>query len=116
MFGFAGPELRDFLLTKLLNAEHAAYKAQKFAKLELRTRSALLAALVDDLHRKSCRFLHWMPAHTLALTAAAAAAAAASGVASAAASGAASGAANAFASGTPLPISPGFLLTLQGFT
>lgn len=53
-----GPELREFLLTKLLNAENACYKAQKFAKLELRTRTALLSNLVDDLHKKTCDFLH----------------------------------------------------------
>lgn len=52
-----GPELREFLLTKLLNAENACYKAQKFAKLEMRTRTALLTNLVDDLHKKSCEFL-----------------------------------------------------------
>lgn len=52
-----GPELREFLLTKLLNAEHACYKAQKFARLELRTRTALLTNLVDDLHKKTCDFL-----------------------------------------------------------
>ncbi|EFX69915.1 hypothetical protein DAPPUDRAFT_257870 [Daphnia pulex] len=53
-----GPELREFLLTKLLNAENACYKAQKFARLELRTRTALLSNLVDDLHKKTCDFLH----------------------------------------------------------
>ena len=42
-----GPELREFLLTKLLNAENACYKAQKFAKLEMRTRTALLTNLVS---------------------------------------------------------------------
>ena len=31
-----GPELREFLLTKLINAENACYKAEKFAKLEVR--------------------------------------------------------------------------------
>ncbi len=29
-------EFRDFLLTKLINAEHACYKAERFAKLEVR--------------------------------------------------------------------------------
>lgn len=53
-----GPELREFILTKLLNAENACYKAQKFARLELRTRTALLSNLVDDLHKKTCDFLH----------------------------------------------------------
>ncbi len=30
-----GPEFREFLLTKLINAEYACYKAEKFAKLEV---------------------------------------------------------------------------------
>lgn len=30
-----GPEFKDFLLAKLINAETAAYKAEKFAKLEV---------------------------------------------------------------------------------
>lgn len=30
-----GPEFREFLLTKLINAENACYKAQKFANLEV---------------------------------------------------------------------------------
>lgn len=32
---FQGPEFRDFLLTKLINAENACYKSDKFAKLEV---------------------------------------------------------------------------------
>ena len=63
-----GPEFREFLLTKLLNAENACYKAQKFAKLELRTRTALLTSLVDELHKKSVTFLHWMAPTALSLT------------------------------------------------
>uniref|UniRef100_A0A4W3HQQ5 RAP1 GTPase activating protein n=1 Tax=Callorhinchus milii TaxID=7868 RepID=A0A4W3HQQ5_CALMI len=31
-----GPEFQEFLLTKLINAEYACYKAEKFAKLEVR--------------------------------------------------------------------------------
>ena len=30
-----GPELRDFLLTKLINAEYACYSARRFAKLQV---------------------------------------------------------------------------------
>ena len=30
-----GVEFKEFLLTKLVNAENAAYKADKFAKLEV---------------------------------------------------------------------------------
>ncbi|XP_034023834.1 rap1 GTPase-activating protein 2a isoform X2 [Thalassophryne amazonica] len=48
-----GPEFRDFLLTKLINAENACYKSDKFAKLEGRTRAALLDNLHDELHRRS---------------------------------------------------------------
>lgn len=42
-------EFKEFLLTKLINAENACYKAEKFAKLELRTRTSLLQSLTDDL-------------------------------------------------------------------
>ncbi|KAJ8264853.1 hypothetical protein COCON_G00139520 [Conger conger] len=45
-----GPELHEFLLTKLINAEYACYKADKFAKLEERTRTALLETLYEELH------------------------------------------------------------------
>lgn len=34
--GSQGPEFQEFLLTKLINAEYACYKAEKFAKLEVR--------------------------------------------------------------------------------
>ncbi|XP_035705517.1 rap1 GTPase-activating protein 1 isoform X3 [Folsomia candida] len=52
-----GPELREFLLTKLINAESACYKAEKFSKLEMRTRASLLSSLVDEVRRKSVEFL-----------------------------------------------------------
>uniref|UniRef100_A0A3B5AJ82 RAP1 GTPase activating protein 2 n=1 Tax=Stegastes partitus TaxID=144197 RepID=A0A3B5AJ82_9TELE len=52
-FLLTGPEFRDFLLTKLINAENACYKSDKFAKLEGRTRAALLDNLLDELHRQS---------------------------------------------------------------
>ncbi|CAK6972925.1 rap1 GTPase-activating protein 1 isoform X7 [Scomber scombrus] len=48
-----GPEFREFLFTKLINAEYACYKAEKFAKLEERTRSALLETLYEELHINS---------------------------------------------------------------
>ncbi|XP_034336398.2 rap1 GTPase-activating protein 1 isoform X5 [Magallana gigas] len=48
-----GPEFRDFILTKLINAETACYKAEQFSKLEERTRTALLEVLVKDLERKT---------------------------------------------------------------
>ncbi|XP_069083109.1 rap1 GTPase-activating protein 2 isoform X2 [Pleurodeles waltl] len=44
------PEFREFLLTKLINGENACCKSDKFAKLEDRTRAALLDNLHDDLH------------------------------------------------------------------
>lgn len=52
-----GPEFKEFLLTKLINAENACYKAEKFAKLELRTRTSLLQTLSDDLTKKTSEFL-----------------------------------------------------------
>ncbi|KPP74975.1 rap1 GTPase-activating protein 2-like [Scleropages formosus] len=54
-----GPEFREFLLTKLINAEVACYKADRFAKLEVseeicgRTRAALLDNLHDELHKQT---------------------------------------------------------------
>ncbi|XP_043667527.1 rap1 GTPase-activating protein 1-like isoform X2 [Vespula pensylvanica] len=52
-----GVEFKEFLLTKLVNAENAAYKAEKFSKLELRTRSALLESLTEGLQAKTAEFL-----------------------------------------------------------
>lgn len=34
---FQGPEFREFLLTKLINAELACYKSDRFARLEVKT-------------------------------------------------------------------------------
>ncbi|XP_075461972.1 rap1 GTPase-activating protein 1 isoform X6 [Ascaphus truei] len=48
-----GQEFQEFLLTKLINAEYACYKAEKFAKLEERTRAALLETLYEELHINS---------------------------------------------------------------
>ncbi|NP_001313372.1 rap1 GTPase-activating protein 2a isoform 2 [Danio rerio] len=48
-----GPEFREYFLTKLINAENACYKSDKFAKLEERTRAALLDNLHDELHRQT---------------------------------------------------------------
>nr|XP_024216046.1 rap1 GTPase-activating protein 2 isoform X1 [Halyomorpha halys] len=52
-----GPDLREFLLDKLIAAESACYKAHKFAQLELRTRSSLLESLVTELKEKSREFV-----------------------------------------------------------
>ncbi|XP_019396940.1 PREDICTED: rap1 GTPase-activating protein 1 isoform X1 [Crocodylus porosus] len=48
-----GTDFQEFLLTKLINAEYACYKAEKFAKLEERTRAALLETLYEELHVNS---------------------------------------------------------------
>ncbi|XP_067882629.1 rap1 GTPase-activating protein 1-like [Heterodontus francisci] len=48
-----GPEFREFLLTKLINAEYSCYQSEKFAALEARTRGALLSSLYEELDRKS---------------------------------------------------------------
>ncbi|CAK1555815.1 unnamed protein product [Leptosia nina] len=52
-----GRELKDFLLTKLINAENACYKAKKFAELEQRTRMSLLQSLAEKLKDKTVEFL-----------------------------------------------------------
>ncbi|XP_077447642.1 rap1 GTPase-activating protein 2-like isoform X3 [Stigmatopora argus] len=52
-----GPEFREFLLTKLINAELACYKSVRFSRLEERTRAALLDALDEELRRRSRRTL-----------------------------------------------------------
>ncbi|KAI3361129.1 hypothetical protein L3Q82_013327, partial [Scortum barcoo] len=46
-------QLREFLLTKLINAEISCYKAQQFSRLELRTRSSLLESLQAELSTRS---------------------------------------------------------------
>nr|XP_057907563.1 rap1 GTPase-activating protein 1 isoform X9 [Doryrhamphus excisus]XP_057907564.1 rap1 GTPase-activating protein 1 isoform X9 [Doryrhamphus excisus]XP_057907565.1 rap1 GTPase-activating protein 1 isoform X9 [Doryrhamphus excisus]XP_057907566.1 rap1 GTPase-activating protein 1 isoform X9 [Doryrhamphus excisus] len=48
-----GREFHEFLFTKLINAEYSCYKAEKFSKLEERTRSALLETLYEELHVNS---------------------------------------------------------------
>lgn len=45
--------LREFLLTKLINAEISCYKAEQFSRLELRTRSSLLETLRTELFTRS---------------------------------------------------------------
>ncbi|XP_061675003.1 rap1 GTPase-activating protein 2 [Syngnathoides biaculeatus] len=46
-------QLREFLLTKLINAEISCYKAEQFSRLELRTRSSLLESLQAELSTRS---------------------------------------------------------------
>ncbi|KAK7477903.1 hypothetical protein BaRGS_00030812, partial [Batillaria attramentaria] len=48
-----GPEFRELLLMKLINAELACYRSNKFAKLGERTRSSLLESLYNDLQKKN---------------------------------------------------------------
>jgi len=50
-----GVEFKEFLLTKLVNAENAAYKADKFSKLEVKffflmflSLESLLAHVISD--------------------------------------------------------------------
>ncbi|KAK7094056.1 rap1 GTPase-activating protein 1-like isoform X2 [Littorina saxatilis] len=52
-----GPEFRDFVLTKLINAELACYRANQFARLGERTRSSLLEALHSDLVKKNAELM-----------------------------------------------------------
>ena len=52
-----GPQFRDWILNKLINAETACYRAEKFSKLEQRTRASLLANLVEELTSKTQEFL-----------------------------------------------------------
>ncbi|XP_018409333.1 PREDICTED: rap1 GTPase-activating protein 1-like [Nanorana parkeri] len=42
-------QFREFLLTKLINAEVSCYKAERFSKLQERTRSCLMYTLYEEL-------------------------------------------------------------------
>ena len=53
----AGPEFRDWVLMKLINAETACYQSEKFKKLKQRTEAALLGNLLEDLTSNSETFL-----------------------------------------------------------
>jgi RAP1 GTPase activating protein 1 len=59
-----GSEFREWLLCKLINAETASYKAEKFSKLEQRTRTSLLSNLVEELTSKTSDFLGIPPAES----------------------------------------------------
>ncbi|XP_063054275.1 rap1 GTPase-activating protein 2 isoform X2 [Engraulis encrasicolus] len=52
-----GSVLREFLLTKLINAEISCYKADRFSRLEMRTRSSLLEGLYSELTTRSQNML-----------------------------------------------------------
>ena len=53
-----GEEFKEFLLTKLINAENACYKAEKFSTLERRTRSCLLSNLTEQLCSLTAEYLN----------------------------------------------------------
>ena len=53
-----GTEFKEFLLTKLINAENACYKAEKFSTLERRTRSCLLSNLTEQLSQLTTEYLN----------------------------------------------------------
>lgn len=48
---------KDWLLNKLINAELSCYKAEKFRKLNERTRQALLDSLYSDLNEENQRIM-----------------------------------------------------------
>ena len=52
-----GSHFREWILRKLINAETACYKAEKFKKLKQRTDTTLLNNLVDELLHKSEGYL-----------------------------------------------------------
>eukprot|EP00794_Sanderia_malayensis_P015070 gene15070-16625_t len=52
-----GAEFREFLMTKILNAELAACKSEKFSQLAERTRAMLLQQMVDDFILKNEQML-----------------------------------------------------------
>ena len=52
-----GSRLKEFILTKLINAQMASLKAEEFSKLELRTRTTLLNNLEEELSNKTQEFI-----------------------------------------------------------
>jgi len=52
-----GPEFREWILNKLINAETACYKAERFSKLKQRTQATLLDNLVQDLTTRTEEFI-----------------------------------------------------------
>ena len=52
-----GARLKEFILTKLINAQMACLKAEEFSKLELRTRTTLLNNLEEELSNKTQEFI-----------------------------------------------------------
>lgn len=68
-FDFQGSVLREFLLTKLINAEISCYKAERFSRLEVTSHKITLKPIlifVSHSHTYSCVFLalyHFSYAH-----------------------------------------------------
>ncbi|OCT71221.1 rap1 GTPase-activating protein 1 [Xenopus laevis] len=50
-------QFRDFLLTKMINAEVSCYQAERFSKLQERTRGALIDSLYEELSVHNQRVL-----------------------------------------------------------
>ncbi|XP_072107105.1 rap1 GTPase-activating protein 1-like [Mobula birostris] len=48
-----GPEFREFLLTKLINAEYSSYRSERFSALEERTRGTVLGNLCRELDERT---------------------------------------------------------------
>lgn len=59
-----GPDFKQFLLTKLVNAENACYKAHKFAKLEvsLAICCTMIVYVIDRGYNILLFFTHLFPA------------------------------------------------------
>ncbi|QQP54117.1 Rap1 GTPaseactivating protein 1like [Caligus rogercresseyi] len=57
LFEGKGSEMKEFLLTKLINAEAACFRADKFSALEHRTRHSLLSSLHSELLHKTELFI-----------------------------------------------------------
>jgi len=52
-----GTNFREWLLEKLISAETACYRAERFSKLKQRTQATLLRNLVDELNRKTEEYI-----------------------------------------------------------
>ncbi|XP_062895697.1 rap1 GTPase-activating protein 1-like [Mobula hypostoma] len=48
-----GPEFREFLLAKLINAEYSSYRSERFSALEERTRGTVLGNLCRELDERT---------------------------------------------------------------
>ena len=71
-----GLAFKDFLLSKLINGERAAYQANKFQMLHQRTRATLLVNLAKELREQTVEYINANYQSSLSTSAAAVAAAA----------------------------------------